>query len=76
MTPELKKELIQSSIDAAICLIEKLEVRILQLELAFDGERQRCINIVTAARFDLIDCDLRSVRAWIESGDSPPEDKE
>lgn len=33
-------------------------------------ERQRCIDIINAARNGLIDSDLRAIRSRIESGDA------
>lgn len=37
-------------------------------EAAMMAERRRCIAIINAARADVVDSDLRSIRAMIEDG--------
>jgi hypothetical protein len=50
-------------------LIEKLCNGSRDLEIAVYEERERCRNIISAARFGEIDDDFRSLISRIESGD-------
>lgn len=80
----LKREIARSKtnaegMDAALKLMDLLNdllARIEELENGIPAERQRCVDILNAARSGAIDSDLRCIRAWIEDGSEAPKEND
>lgn len=57
-------------------LFDDLLARIEELEKGVPAERQRCVDILNAARSGAIDSDLRCIRAWIHGGNEAPKEND
>lgn len=64
------------TVGRTIELITDLLARVEELENGIPAERQRCIDILNAARSGAIYSDLRCIRSWIEDGSEAPKEND
>lgn len=55
-------------LSAAIVEIERQAIQVERMTGAVDAERKRCADLISAARFDEIERDWRSLVSFIEHG--------